>query len=100
MSFTDGKPRIATEADVKARWCCGKPGEYFRCGFCWYTFQVGDYWRFFYTNDTPGYGGNPLVCKNCDRPRDELLQIWKEHYAEATEAGRYRQEGDPSVDAS
>jgi hypothetical protein len=65
MSFLDGKPRVATESDCKARWLGGKPGEYFRCAFCGHKFVVGDTWHGIFTNDIPGAHGNPLVCDKC-----------------------------------
>lgn len=80
MSFTDGKPFIATEKDTKLRWSGGKPGEFFRCGFCGVKFQAGDTVRWVFTNDTPGAGGNPFVCEKCDAPRDELLARRKEMF--------------------
>ena len=73
-SFTDGKPRIATDKDVHANWAGGADGKYFRCAFCGHKFVVGDYWRFVYTNDMPQAGGNPLVCKDCDG--DDIRQKW------------------------
>ena len=79
-SFTSGLPMIATKNDTLAHWGGGKPGEYFRCGFCGYKFREGDYWRWVYTNDTPGAGGNPFVCQTCDGPRVDLLARWKAKY--------------------
>lgn len=73
MSFTDGKPRRATEHDLKARWSGGKPGDFFRCCLCGYKFQLGDYWRWQYTNDTSGAGGNPMVCEKCDGTKEEIV---------------------------
>ncbi len=76
MSFTDQKPRTATKQDIKAPWSGRKGGKNFRCGFCGYRFKVGDYWRFVYTNDTKGAGGNPLICMLCDdgATREELAE--------------------------
>lgn len=65
-SFTDGKCRIATESDLKARWACGKPGERFRCYICGHKFTVGDQWRFVYAGDVKCL--NAIVCANCDGP--------------------------------
>jgi hypothetical protein len=70
MTWTDGKPFIAHAIDLKTRWNSGKPGEYFRCGLCGYKFAVGDTVRWQFTNDTPGAGGNPFVCKCCDGGRE------------------------------
>lgn len=77
MSFTDQKPWIATEEDVKANWNCRKPGHDFRCAWCGHSFQVGDMVRWVYTNgggeETCGINGNPFICQSCDGPRDEVL---------------------------
>ena len=83
MSFTDQNARITSEEDLKSRWYGGKPGEYFRCGFCGYKFNPGDLWRCVYTNDTPGAAGNPLVCEICDAPREVLIDRWKKMRIEA-----------------
>jgi hypothetical protein len=75
--FTDQKPQTATENDLKLRWSCGKPGERFRCYLCGHKFQVGDTWRFVYSNSTPGATGNFLVCDKCDGP--DVLDRWVKH---------------------
>lgn len=78
MSFTDGKPQIATEEDCQARWSGRKPGERFRCGLCGYKFKVGDQWRWLYTNSLGNggiYCGNPLVCASCDD--EHVIDKWK-----------------------
>jgi len=82
MSFTDGKPFIATEKHLQTNWLCGKRGEYFRCFICGHKFQVGDTVRWQYTNNITGASGNPLVCSNCDGPNviakwKELCDLWK-----------------------
>ncbi len=71
MSFTDQKPRIATEQDVTAPWGGAKNGRYFRCYLCGYKFQVGDYYRFVLSTH-----GNLMVCKACDK--DDPAQKWVE----------------------
>lgn len=81
-SFTNGKPRIATKEECNAIWGGGKPGEYFRCGFCGYKFKQGDYYRWQFTNDIPGAPGNPLVCKNCDDVPEKVRERWKEKWDE------------------
>ena len=68
MTWTDGKPFIATPEHVATKWNC-RSGQ-FRCGLCGIHFRVGDTVRWQYTNDTPGAGGNPFVCKDCDKGRD------------------------------
>ena len=74
MSFTDGKPWIATEEDCKKPWSGGKNGKYFTCGICGYKFKPGDTVRWQFTNDVPGASGNPLVCTNCDGTKEEIAE--------------------------
>jgi hypothetical protein len=74
MSFTYGKPWIATEKDTQTRWSCAKPGENFRCGMCGHKFVVGDRVRWQYTNDIPNAGGNPMICEACDGP--DIVERW------------------------
>lgn len=75
--FTNGKPRIATKEDCKAPWGGGENGKYFRCFFCGYKFKPGDYWRWQYTNDIKGAGGNPIVCEKCDDGPELTRKKWK-----------------------
>ena len=75
MSFTDQKPKIVTEEDVKAPWSGGKNGKYFRCKLCGHKFQVGDYYRFIFHNF-----GNIIVCQNCDK--DDPAQKWTKLHEE------------------
>ena len=82
MTFTDGKPWIATEKDCKTAWSCGKDGKYFRCALCGYKFKPGDRVRWQYTNDVPGAHGNPFVCKDCDTTKEEIVAEIKARYAE------------------
>lgn len=75
MSFTDQKPRIATEGDVKAPWNGSKNGKYFRCYLCGHKFQVGDYFRFVFHKF-----GNILVCQSCDK--DDPVAKWTQIHEE------------------
>lgn len=68
--------KIADEKTCNARWSCGDPGEYFRCGFCGYKFVIGDKYRALYTNDMPSAGGNPLVCEKCNDDTKILRNRW------------------------
>jgi hypothetical protein len=83
VRFTNGKPWIATEADCKVSWGGGANGSRFRCHLCGHRFKPGDQVRWQYTNDTPGAGGNPLVCKDCDGTKEEIVEKMKAMYAEA-----------------
>lgn len=75
-SFTDQKPRIATEKDCRGQWALrSKPGEGFRCYLCGHRFVPGDVWRFVYN---PGRGINFLVCGTCDSP--DVLDRFREHF--------------------
>jgi len=85
MSFTDGKPRVATVEDINACWGAKPKGELFRCAFCGYKFKVGDYWRWQYTNNIKGAWGNPMVCKDCDDEPKKVCEKWKAMHQEARE---------------
>jgi len=74
MSFTDGKQRIATEEDVTAKWCLGKPGEKFCCYLCGHKFVVGDKWRFVSACHKKLL--NFIVCEKCDGA--DVLDRWVE----------------------
>lgn len=73
MSFTDQKPRFATEK-VKGNW--GGDGARFRCYFCGYSFQVGDYWRWVCSRKYTNF----LVCKRCDHP--DIKKTWEDRNEE------------------
>jgi hypothetical protein len=73
MSWTDGRPFVATRAHCNMKWDCSGPGVRFRCSLCGYKFAVGDTVRWQFTNDTRGAGGNPFVCKACDTGRDSII---------------------------
>ncbi len=61
-SFTDQKPRAATESDLRLPWS-GAPRN-FRCYLCGHHFEVGDVWRWVFSN---GRGViNFLTCAKCD----------------------------------
>lgn len=73
MSFTDQKPRIATEDDcTRVPWSGGKKAAYFRCYMCGHAFIPGDQWRWVYAG---GRGViNVTVCEKCDGP--DVLDRW------------------------
>jgi hypothetical protein len=56
--------KIADEEVCKARWSCGKPGEFFRCALCGHRFVPGDAYTLVYTNDIPKTNGNPICCSS------------------------------------
>ena len=70
MSFTDQKPRIATESDLKASFGGEKNGEHFRCYVCGKKFKVGDYWRWVYMEKVV----NSIVCESCDGSKEEIAE--------------------------
>jgi len=82
MSFTDQKPQVATERDLKAKWGGHGPGEKFRCYLCGYKFKVGDVWRWVYGDnrqvkdlDGKTWGVcNFMTCEDCDG--DDVLDRW------------------------
>lgn len=71
--WLEGKSFIVSEDHLKARWGCGKPGERFGCALCGYKFKLGDTARWQFTNDVPGAGGNPFVCRDCDTGKDMIV---------------------------
>ena len=77
-SFTDRKPFVVTPSDIQKPWSGGKHGKYFRCYLCSHKFKPGDVARWEYTNDTPKAGGNPMVCRQCDGTREEVISRWKQ----------------------
>jgi len=79
VSWTDGTQQVATEEHLRARSLCGKPGEYFRCCMCGYKFKLGDKWRWQFTNNVKGAGGNPIVCAKCDGP--DVVERWAKKIA-------------------
>jgi len=81
-NFTNCKPFIVTVADIKKPWSGGQDGKYFRCYLCGHKFVPGDVARWEYTNNTPGAGGNPMVCQRCDGSRDEVIAKWRALQAE------------------
>ena len=90
MSFTDQKPRRATEEDLKARWNGNGPGEDFRCYLCGHKFKVGDIWRWVYGDcknfKDPVSGKtwgvcNFKICESCDG--DDVLDRWVQANEEA-----------------
>lgn len=82
MSFTDQMPHIVTEEDLKLKWGGRSAHDYFRCRMCGYRFQLGDVYRWVYTNNLEGkYCGNPFVCQQCDGP--DVIERWKRHCDEA-----------------
>lgn len=88
-SLRTGGPVRATAQHCQAPWS-GHPKN-FRCGFCGYKFQEGDIFRWIYTNDISGAGGNPLACEACGQDREELRKRWQAMHAEyrALKAGRF-----------
>ena len=73
MSFTDMKPRVATEAHCTAAWGGEKNGKLFRCYLCGHKFTVGDVFRW----QMMGNMVNLIVCSDCDGSPDELTDKYK-----------------------
>jgi len=70
MSFTDQKPRTATEEHVNARWGGEPKGKRFRCYMCGHKFVVGDVWRWVMSKRYSNF----VVCEKCDGP--DVLERW------------------------
>jgi hypothetical protein len=81
MSFTDQKPRIATEEECRAPWGGAKDGSRFRCYLCGLRFNPGDEWRWIYAGHKQLC--NFMVCSTCDGP--DVLERWKLMNIEAKE---------------
>lgn len=97
MSFTDQKPRVATEEDVKAPWNGIENGKRFYCRLCGYLFQVGDIWRWVYAGSI--HRVNLLVCENCDG--GDVLDRWELWWKEWEQLaqGKFRYIADRMEDA-
>lgn len=86
--WTTQEPQTVTKQDLKLPWLGGKNGKYFKCCFCGYKFQEGDYWRWIYTNNIKGAIGNPITCKRCDTGDiDSMVEKWKKMHSESR--GKY-----------
>lgn len=79
-SFTDQKPRIATQKDCESKWGLSSNNDRFRCYLCGYKFVVGDYWRWQYSAHLINF----LVCENCDGP--DVLEKWNDHHKQFLKA--------------
>ena len=75
MNFTNQKPFVVGEGELKARWGGAAPGVRFRCGLCGHRFQLGDTARWICTRL-----GNPFLCVSCDGP--DVLKRWEALHAE------------------
>jgi hypothetical protein len=69
MAFTDQKPRVVSEEELKANWN-GRGRAAFRCYVCGHRFELGDGWRWQYVEGDR----NLMVCSACDGP--DLLERW------------------------
>lgn len=70
-----GMPFTLTDEQVRAYWG-GHPEGRLHCSLCGKKLHAGDTVRWIYTNSTPyedGGGGNPMVCQECDGPREKIL---------------------------
>jgi len=78
-SFTDQKPRYATEKEINFNWGDAPKGKKFRCYLCGYRFKVGDYWRWVYSHRFINF----LVCEKCDG--EDVVERWISANEEAKE---------------
>lgn len=97
MSFTDQKPRVATEDDIKESWSGVKAGKRFYCRLCGYRFQVGDVWRWVHAGNI--HRLNLLVCEKCDG--EDVLERWERWWKEWEQLaqGKFRYIADRMEDA-
>lgn len=77
--FTNGEPWAVTAEQLKMKW--GGHPRGLDCSLCGIRFKEGDIARWQYTNDVPGAGGNPIVCQNCDGPKEKIVARVREIYA-------------------
>lgn len=76
--FSSGRIQIATEDDLCRSWNGIPDGGDFYCKLCGYKFAKGDYYRWIYSNSTPGAPCNFFTCKKCDGP--DVLKEAVEQY--------------------
>ena len=79
MSFTDQKPRVVTEKELKAPWGGYRDGRKFRCYLCGHRFKLGDTFRWVLSRKYM----NLMTCGKCDG--DDVLERWHKHVEEAKE---------------
>lgn len=84
-SFANGRPWIATAADLALRWGGLAAGKRFRCRLCGHRFEAGDTVRWVFANSagSPSRYGNFFACIKCDGP--DVLQRAAAQEAEARE---------------
>lgn len=73
-SWLDGKPFTVTTKELSGRWGL-RPDKRLQCYLCSYVAKEGDTFRWQYTNDVKGAGGNPMLCSKCDAPKEEIVKI-------------------------
>lgn len=69
-----GEPVVVTQELLELPWAGNKRN--FRCHFCGSPFELGERFRWIFTNDIPKAGGNPLACEACGTDREALRQKW------------------------
>jgi len=81
-TFTNQQAFIVTANDLTRPWGGHRDGSRFRCALCGHRFTEGDTARWVFTNGTPGAGGNPFVCSDCDGTNEEVIAKWRQHIAD------------------
>lgn len=76
VDFTNQKPFVVTERDMKFPWGGYRDGRRFRCGLCGHRFAKGDTARWVYL----GGSGllNAFVCQGCDGSNESIINRLKE----------------------
>ncbi len=77
MSFTDQKPRVTTQKHLDARWGGYSDGRKFRCYLCGHRFQLGDVWRWVYSQKYMNF----MTCEKCDGP--DVMERWHKRWQES-----------------
>ena len=73
-SLRTGLPVTVTQELLKLPWAGNQAN--FRCYFCGHKFELGERFRWIFTNDLPKASGNPLACESCGTDREQLRQKW------------------------
>lgn len=78
-TWMDGKPFTVTAEQLSLKWGLRRDPR-LRCALCGHVAEVGEVFRWQYTNDVPGAWGNPMVCTSCDGTKAKIVKVIKSRY--------------------